>query len=350
MPKSAINTCPKTLKISQRFISIKKQKKVPPVFDIAERKFTCISVGHISYPIEYFQGLARDFDGIRDYPVVPCKMQNAKSRMPWSRAKCEIPYPISRVPWKMGNPVSRIPWSREKSELPFPHKRVPRKYSNACYRTNYSRGKIEVPHSVNRRTRNPDVVKLAEGQTRAIYTEVPSHRFNSLRLIVFFFFFFFRKHRHPMLVWFPLAPQYNAAKHQRNPFLPCLESRESSESGADDTHTAKTDIAWTLTRLLLASPAVAGSRTKNPVESRRGCIPPVESRGDRIPYKKTRWVPSWLHPVESNPFKSRRGYIPSRGIPRWPDLVQKKSFSAVVAGSRTNKIFQSRGCRIPYKK
>ena len=72
------------------------------------------------------------------------------------------------------------------------------------------------------------------------------------------------------------------------------------------------------------SPAAAGSRAENPVESRRGCIPlsqiplrpvvatsrPGEYRGGRIPYKKNRSVP-WL-----------------------PDPVQTKYFSPVVVGSR----------------
>ena len=77
------------------------------------------------------------------------------------------------------------------------------------------------------------------------------------------------------------------------------------------------------------SPAVAGSRTKNPVESRRGCIPlsqiplhpvvatsrPGEYRGGRIPYEKNRLV-LWL-----------------------PDPVQTY-FGPVVAGSRTKHTVQ----------
>ena len=59
--------------------------------------------------------------------------------------------------------------------------------------------------------------------------------------------------------------------------------------------------------------------------------------------------PAVAGPRTKNPVGPRRGYIPSRGIPRWSDPVQKKTFSPVVAGPRTNKILQSRGCRIPYK-
>ena len=110
-----------------------------------------------------FQGLPRDFSrGIpRDctgfgiipwsrekceipYPAVPCKMQKSGILYSVSREKWEIPYPVSRGPVK-------------KSEIPFRHKRVPRKYSKARSRTNKSRDNVEVPHSVNKRTRNPDV-------------------------------------------------------------------------------------------------------------------------------------------------------------------------------------------------
>ena len=112
--------------------------------------------------------------------------------------------------------------------------------------------------------------------------------------------------------------------------------REVRARSRRQTHTHGPDRYNSMnTNEVVASPAVAGSRTKNPVESRRGCIPPGESRGGRTPYKKSHWVLSWLHPVESYPVTSRRGYIPSRGIPWWPDSVQKK--------------VQSRGCRIPYK-
>ena len=32
---------------------------------------------------------------------------------------------------------------------------------------------------------------------------------------------------------------------------------------------------------------------------------------------------------------------PAGGVPRWPDPVQKKKFTSVVAGSRTDKYFSS---------
>ena len=63
---------------------------------------------------------------------------------------------------------------------------------------------------------------------------------------------------------------------------------------------------------------MAGSRTKNPVESRHGCIPlrpvvatsrPGEHRGGRIPYKKKRSVPWLPDPVQKNPLKSRGNLI-----------------------------------------
>ena len=83
-------------------------------------------------------------------------------------------------------------------------------------------------------------------------------------------------------------------------------------------------------------PALAGSRTKSPVESGRGCIPlsqiplravvatsrPVEYRGGRIPYKEKRSIP-WL-----------------------PDPVQTHC-SSLFAGPRTKNTVKSRGNSIP---
>ena len=82
---------------------------------------------------------------------------------------------------------------------------------------------------------------------------------------------------------------------------------------------------------------MAGSRTKNPVESRRGFIPlsqiplrpvvatsrPGEYRGGRIPYKKNRSVPWLPDPVQTKyfspvvaPLNSRGNFIPRDSVPR----------------------------------
>ena len=96
---------------------------------------------------------------------------------------------------------------------------------------------------------------------------------------------------------------------------------------------------------------------KNPVESRRGCIPPAESRGGRIPHKQSRYVPSWLHLARGvprwagsrtkNPFESHRGYIPSRGIPRWPHPVQEKKSVPWLPDPVQKVPLKSRGNLIP---
>ena len=58
----------------------------------------------------------------------------------WSRAKCEIPCPVSREQWEIPYPVSRSPVKKAKSR----------------FSTNKSRDNVEIPQSVNRRTRKFD--------------------------------------------------------------------------------------------------------------------------------------------------------------------------------------------------
>ena len=155
------------------------------------------------------------------------------------------------------------------------------------------------------------------------YTQVPSHRFNSLRSQVVFFFFFFSKTFIPNPSVSPPRPRVQRRETPKKPFsFVFREPREVRARSRRHTH----------------GPERHSMNTNEAVAS--------ESCGGGMPHKKSRRVPSWLHPA--------------RGVPRWPDPAQNpvqfrsvRSWlhpvpgSTAVAQSHTNHIVQSHGCRIP---
>ena len=160
-----------------------------------------------------FQGLPRDFS--RGIP----RDCTGFGIIPWSREKCEIPYPA--VPCKMQKSGILYSVSREKWEIPYPVSRGPVKKAPSHSRTNASPANTQKPvpaptnPAIMLKSRIPWIeergiptfVKL-EGQANAIHTEVPSHRFNSLRsqVVFFFSFFLFWKLLYPILVSLPRPP------------------------------------------------------------------------------------------------------------------------------------------------
>ena len=62
------------------------------------------------------------------YPVSRGPVQNVKSRIPYpvSREKWKIPYPVSRGPVKKANPVPVQTRPAQTLKSPFPHKQIPR--------------------------------------------------------------------------------------------------------------------------------------------------------------------------------------------------------------------------------
>ena len=103
-----------------------------------------------------------------------------------------------------------------------------------------------------------------------------------------FFFVFFLQTFIPNPSVSPSRPPVQRRETPKKPFYFVFrEPREVRAWSRRHTHgpDRHTDMN---TNKTVASPAVAGPRTKNPVESRRGFIPPGESRGGRIPYKKSR--------------------------------------------------------------
>ena len=74
-----------------------------------------------------------------------------------------------------------------------------------------------------------------------MYAAVPSHRFNYLiSLSSVFLSFSFSKTFIPSVS--PPRPPAQRREIPKKPFFVCLESRERFERGADDTHTALTDV------------------------------------------------------------------------------------------------------------
>ena len=127
-----------------------------------------------------FQSLPRDFSpgtspvGLSRVARGP--VQNAKSRIP--------------CPMKMESIVSMSRGAVKQAKFRSPHKRfVPRKILKSPVPHKKTRDNVEIPHSVNRRTRNPDVCQapgtpaqkgrlLIMRYTCTIHN-VPSHRFSS---------------------------------------------------------------------------------------------------------------------------------------------------------------------------